>query len=767
MYQALNVVVQGKIQGVGFRPFVYDLSKKYDLKGTVQNTVGSVSIIIEGEEERLHEMIHELKSNPPKICNITDLEIQKIPPHYYKDFSILQSKESKHPTTLAITPDAAICELCLEEMMNPQNRRFQHPFINCTQCGPRYTIIHRFPYDRPQTTMSKFPMCSDCQNEYHNPNNRRHHAQPICCPNCGPTLNLLNTKGELIAHNLFAIAKTTELLKLGKIISVKGIGGYHLVCDATQEKGIDLLRNRKKRPQKPFAIMVKSLEVARKFCYVTSDEASLLTSSANPIVLLEMKKENLLPLNIAPGLTKLGVMLPYTPIHHLLFDTPELECLIMTSANRSGSPIYYKDSDYDGLSELSDYILTHNREIAHPIDDSVIQHNGENTVIIRSARGFAPEVIESNMNVSNIIALGGNQRNAFAIGGQKGLVLSPQIGDLENEEMMNSLNKQLQSFKEWYTVDEKYIAVDMHPLYATTILAKQSKSEVIPIQHHHAHHVSCMAEHNLKEPCLGIILDGTGYGNDGHIWGFEFLYGDAKRIRRLGHLKYTPLPGSEKAVKEPWRNAVGMIVSSLKEEGNRFATQLFPEKSNEIHVLEQMIIKQLNTAMAGTCGRLFDAVSAILGICTSSTYEGEAAIKLSDYLTRDTMNKSTKDMYSFEIIENPQEFVLDMSAMIRQIVIDKLEQKPIVQIIQKFHQTIVESCVKMIVLIVKKSPVLNRNVVLSGGSFQNNYLSIEITNKLREEGFQVYTHQKIPCHDGGLAIGQLLIAAHKIIDKNS
>jgi len=766
MYQALNVVVKGKIQGVGFRPFVYNLSKKYDVKGSVQNNLGSVSIIIEGEEERLYKMIHELKKNSPKLSKITDIKIQKIPHNYYQDFTILQSEKGEQPTTLAITPDAAICEVCYEEMMNTQNRRFQYPFINCTQCGPRYTIIHHFPYDRPYTSMNKFPMCSDCQNEYNNPNNRRYHAQPICCPNCGPTLKLLNKKGELLADNQRALPKTAELLKLGKIISIKGIGGYHLVCDATQERVIDLIRDRKKRPQKPLAMMVKSLEVARKFCHISSDEAELLSSSKRPIVLLQRNKENLLSNNIAPGLTKIGIMLPYTPIHHLLFENQELECLIMTSANSSGLPIYYKDSDYEGLSQLCDYILTHNREIAHPIDDSVIQHNGQNPVLMRYARGFAPEVIESNINVSNIIAFGGNQKNAFAIGRQKDIILSPQIGDLDNEEMMNCFNKQLQCFKEWYEVDEKYIAVDMHPLYATTILAKQLENNIIPIQHHHAHHVSCMTEHNLNEPCFGIILDGTGYGEDGHIWGFEFLYGNAKKISRLGHLKYTPLPGGEKAVKEPWRNAVGMILSSIKEEGNKFARQLFPEKSNEIHVYEQMILKQLNTTLAGTCGRLFDAVSAILGICTSSTYEGEAAIMLSDYITHNTINRTTK-VYPFHIIEKDQmEFELDMSAMIHQIVIDKLKQKPLIPIIYKFHQTIVESCVKMISKIVEKFPHLNRNIVLSGGSFQNNYLLTEITHMLHMEGFQVYTHQKIPCHDGGLAIGQLLIAAHKITEKN-
>lgn len=764
MYQALNVIVKGKVQGVGFRPYVFALSKKYDLKGTIQNNLDGVKITIEGEEESLYKMVNELKKKPPKLAKITDIKMQIIPLRFYQDFTILQSKEDEQISTLTITQDAAICEHCLEEMKDPQNRRFRYPFINCTQCGPRYSIIHRFPYDRPSTTMAKFPMCPECQSEYENPQNRRHHAQPICCSYCGPTLKLLNLKGELIADNTLAISKTQELLKQGKIVAIKGIGGYHLACDANQGKVIDVLRKRKGRPQKPLAIMVKSLEVAQKLCYVSHAEEEVLTSSAAPIVLLQRKSDYPLPDNIAPELTTIGIMLPYTPLHHLLFENHQLEYIVMTSANTSGFPIYYKHSDHKDLSELCDYILTHNREIAHPIDDSVVQYNGKNVVFIRRARGFAPEVMESNVNVSNIMAFGGNQKNAFAIGNQQDLILGPQIGDLENEEMINSFNEQLSSFQKWYEVKEKYIAVDKHPYYATTMLAKQHKSKMMLIQHHHAHHVSCMAEHSLNDPCLGIILDGTGYGEDGHIWGFEFLYGDVQNYRRLGHLQYTPLPGGEKAVKEPWRNAVGMLVSLLENEGKEFATKLFPEKQYEIHVMEQMILKQLNTTMAGTCGRLFDAVGAILGICKDSTYEGEAAIKLSDYMNHTLIGHSTS-IYPFHIDINKQTvFELNMSAMIRQIIMDKLEHRPLIEIIHKFHQTVVESCVQMILTIVKKYPNINRKVILSGGSFQNDYLSREIQNKLKEEKFQVYTHQNIPCHDGGLAIGQLLIAAHKIAE---
>ncbi|TSI09707.1 carbamoyltransferase HypF [Lysinibacillus sp. BW-2-10] len=766
MYQALNIIVKGKVQGVGFRPFVYALSKKYNLKGTVQNNIESVSIMIEGEEEQLSKMINELNMNPPKLAKITEIKTQKIMLKNYQDFTIIQSSVDKQISSPTIPQDAAICEHCLEELRDPQNRRFHYPFINCTQCGPRYSIIHRFPYDRPYTTMAKFQMCPACQDEYENPQNRRHHAQPVCCIHCGPTLKLLNSKEELIADNLNAISKTAELLKHGKIVAIKGIGGYHLACDAKQEKVIDLLRKRKRRPQKPLAIMAKSLEWAQQICDVSPTEEELLTSSAGTIVLLHRKFENTLPHNIAPGLTSMGIMLPYTPIHYLLFEGTELEYLVMTSANTSGFPISYNDSDHENIRGLCDYLLTHDREIAHPIEDSVVLHDGKNKVFIRRARGFAPETIESGVDVSRIIAFGGNQKNAFAIGSQKDIILSPQIGQLENEEMMNHFNEQLDAFKKWYGVDEKYIAVDMHPFYATTMLAKQHKVQTMFIQHHHAHHVSCMAEHNLTEPCLGIILDGTGYGEDGHIWGFEFLYGDAKKFRRLGHLRYTPLPGGEKAVKEPWRNAVGMLLYALKEEGKEFATKLFPEKLKELDVIEQMIRKQVNTPMAGTCGRLFDAVSAILGICTISTYEGEAAIKLSDYMNRDLIDRPTT-CYPFQIIQNNEmEFELNLSAMIRQIIRNKFEQKPLIEIIHNFHQTIVESCVQMILTIIKKFPHMERNIVLSGGSFQNTYLSSKLQNRLKEEAFNVFINQNIPCHDGGLAIGQLIIAANKIAENN-
>lgn len=761
MYKALKIIVTGRIQGVGFRPFIYSLAKKYRLTGTVQNNLDSVIIIVEGNELELMEMMEELKGDPPLLSKINEIIVNQIPSVNYQEFTIVPSQVCGDSLPW-IAADAAICKGCLEELMDPDNRRFQYPFINCTQCGPRYTIIDGLPYDRSKTTMREFVMCSLCQGEYQDPSNRRHHAQSNSCFECGPTVTLHNQSGELLAENQVAVTQAVDLIKRESIIGIKGIGGYHLACDAYQESVVEQLRFRKRRPQRPLAIMVKSLDVARSLCHISNREAEILTSPEMPIVVLQRKDDCLLPENLSPGLSTLGIMLPYTPLHHLLFETNKLECIVLTSANPSGLPIQYKAAYSHNSDELCEYFLTHNREIYLPIDDSVVQCDGEITLYLRRARGFVPDPIKTNSNVDQIIALGGNQKNTFAVGKQNHIVMSPHLGDLENEEMIHAFEEQLDHFKEWLGVDEKYLAVDKHPLYASNLIAKRLKSKRIPIQHHHAHQVSCMEDNGLEEPCLGIILDGTGYGDDGHIWGFEFLYGNAGSFERLAHLQYTPLPGGERALKEPWRNAVGMLLYYWPQEGKELATKLFPEKSKEINIIEGMIINHINTPMVGTCGRLFDAVSAILGICLTATYEGEAAIKLADYLNRTEIENSA-ETYPFQLKTNSQnQLELDLSPMIYQIIQDRFKQQPITKIIQTFHRTLVSCSVDMVLILVKNRPDLNRTIVLSGGSFQNIYLASEIQRQLQNEGFNVYTHKSVPCHDGGLSLGQIIIAAHTV-----
>ncbi|WP_044641132.1 carbamoyltransferase HypF [Risungbinella massiliensis] len=766
MYKALEIKVSGRVQGVGFRPFVYSLANKYHLTGIVQNNLDSVTILVEGDEKHLVKMVKELESFPPPLSKIDEININRIPRMKYKDFTIVTSKVVGDSVP-RISGDAAICVDCLEELNNPYDRRFQYPFINCTQCGPRYTIINRLPYDRPNTTMREFAMCPNCQQEYDDPANRRHHAQPICCPDCGPSVMLCNQNGEILAENYHAIRHTVDFIKQGNIIGIKGLGGYHLACDPTQVNVVKRLRAIKNRPQRPLAIMVNSIETVKQYCHVSSKEEELLQSPQMPIVILNKKSDCSLPNVVSPGLSTLGIMLPYTPLHYLLLEESDLECLVMTSANPSGFPIQYKDESQNLLQEMCDYILTHNRKIHVPIDDSVVQTNGQNILYLRRARGFAPEPIKTKSQVNQIIALGGNQKNTFSVGKNDHIVMSPHIGDLDNEEMTCYFKEQLHHYKIWLGLEEKYIAVDQHPFYTTTSIAEKSNSKVISIQHHHAHHVSCMEDNGLKEPCIGIILDGTGYGLDGNIWGFEFLYGNASSFQRLAHLEYTPLPGGEIAVKEPWRNAVGMLLHYWSKEGKILAKKLFTEKFKEIDLIERMISNNINTPMAGTCGRLFDAVSAILGICLTSTYEGEAAVKLADYMNENQIH-NLGETYSFHLetnCKNPPQ--LNLSPMLYQIIQEKLNHQSTEIIIRKFHNTIVLCCLKMICKLVEMKPDLNRTVVLSGGSFQNMYLAQEIPRYLEKEGFTVYTHKKVPCHDGGLSLGQIVIAADTVMKSTS
>lgn len=581
-------------------------------------------------------------------------------------------------------------------------------------------------------------------------------------PTYEPTITLYSRGSKSLAENQLAITQATDLIKQGKIIAIKGLGGFHLACDAYDEGVIDELRRRKNRPQKPLAIMVKSIEVAKNLCHISKREEELLTSPASPIVLLQRKREGALPRNISPGLSTVGIMLPYTPLHHLLFANSDLECLVMTSANPSRFPIFFKDDQLHQLETICDYVLAHNRTIDSPIDDSVVRNDGDNTVFVRRSRGFASEQFQTKININDIVALGGNQKNTLTAGKQNRIFIGPQIGDLENEEMIAYFEDRLREFEERLAMEDPYVAIDKHPYYASGSIAKKLERNAIFVQHHHAHLVSCMEDNDLHEPCLGIILDGTGYGEDGNIWGFEFLYGDATSFERLAHLQYTPLPGGEKAVEEPWRTAVGMLLSFWPQEGKELGNKLFPDKVQEMNILEQMIAHQLNSPLAGTCGRLFDAVSAILGICSIATYEGEAAEKVSDYMYKvDFERAETIYSYHFEM-NTQQQMQLDYSPMIAEIIQDKFQQKPLTEIIQKFHTTIVACCVQTVIKLIRNRPSLGKTVVLSGGSFLNRFLSTEIKKDLQREGFNVYTHKHVPCHDGGLSLGQLIIAAHAV-----
>ncbi|MGJ7921808.1 carbamoyltransferase HypF [Neobacillus sp. LXY-4] len=756
MASALKVSVRGRVQGVGFRPFVFGLADKYQVTGTVQNNMDGVKINIEGEEDKLQAFLYDLENSPPRLSKINEIIVEKVELSHYSTFSIIQSERTG--TSLLVIPiDSAVCDECLGEMRDPDDFRYRYPFINCTQCGPRYTIISELPYDRPYTTMAPFEMCPECREEYENPLNRRHHAQPIACPTCGPKVSLYDSSGKEI--DCEPLSEAVTLLEKGKIIAIKGIGGYHLCCDATNEEAVAELRRRKNRRVRPLAVMAASLEEIQTFALVENAESKLLQSPESPIVVLRKKSTSELAEGIAPGMSTVGVMLPYTPLHHLLFENKNLRCIVMTSANPSGLPMIYNENQvFQYLNGIADYYLIHNREILHPVDDSVIQWNNQNQDFLRRSRGYVPDPLSIKADVTGVIAFGGQQKTTFSIGRNQQIFIGPHIGDLDNIETVNHFKQELDHLLKWIDIPKRTAVIDAHPGYLNRVFLKDYQfDETIEVQHHHAHMAACMGENELNGEAYGIILDGTGYGSDGHIWGFEILYGGYSNMERLGHLCYTPLPGNEKAIKEPWRNAAGMLISLLGKQGEEYARTLFNDKEAELNVIKMMLSNNINIVQAGTCGRLFDAVSAMAGLCQKSTYDGEAAIKLGE------LAKSNHELapYSFELLDKDSLLIFDFSKMLQEIAKDILNKTAVETISTRFHESIVKALVEAMQIMKNQNPDRSNQVVLSGGSFHNRYLREKLTRSLNALGFSVYNHQKVPCNDGGLSYGQLLVATAK------
>ncbi len=748
MSVAIHVSVNGRVQGVGFRPFIFALADQYHILGTVQNNMDGVKIHAESTDESiLDSFVNDIKTKAPRLSKISEIYHQAVPFQGFQEFLIIPSDPTGN-SSLVIPIDAAVCDDCLSEMNDPNNFRFQYPFINCTQCGPRYTIIDRLPYDRPVTSMHSFPMCDDCAKEYLDPMNRRHHAQPIACPKCGPRLTLIDITGQSVPGD--PVAETRRLIQAGKIVAIKGLGGYHLCCDATNDDAVTCLRERKDRPKRPLAIMASSVKTAKLIAWMNSFEESIFSSPESPIILLEINVEGIAAISpiVAPDMNKIGIMLPYTPLHHLLLDDQELPFIVATSANPSGLPILYEDSKAtDYLSSIADYILLHNREILHPIDDSVVECNEYDISIIRRSRGFAPDPISASINVDGMVAFGGQMKNTFAIGREKQIIIGPHIGEMNHLEMEEHFSKELNHLLTWTNIEKKIAVIDMHPLYATRNIAKSYRfNQVIEVQHHHAHMAGCMEENQIDEDCYGIILDGTGYGLDGKIWGFEIFEGNKQTFSRIAHLAYSPLPGGDKAIQEPWRNATGLLISMFSDNGVSIAKQLFPSKMKQIEIINEMIKQGVNSPLAGTCGRLYDAVAAILGFCEISTYDGEAAIHLSENAV------DSGSAYPFEWRNNE----LCLQEMIMEIILDKEQGVPTTLIAGKFQRTIVTAIVD------KMAQLLPKKVVLSGGSFHNQFLLNQVKIELKKLKFDVFHHSQVPTGDGGLAFGQMIVAASQL-----
>jgi len=743
------IVVKGIVQGVGFRPFVYKLAKKFKLKGWVNNNSEGVYIDVEGTPEDIDKFLQCLKNNPPPLALIEKITVKDDKILNYSNFEIKESEKSLGKITF-ISPDIATCSDCEEDILNSNNRRYGYSFTNCTNCGPRFSIIKELPYDREKTTMSEFKMCRECNSEYLDPINRRFHAQPNACAECGPELWIEDYKGNRLDIE-DPISFAQNKLREGEIFAIKGLGGFHLACDGLNEAAVINLRERKKRPFKPLAVMIKDIETVKKYCRVNLLEEEILTGIKKPIVILNQKYSYDLSQNIAPNQKTIGVMLPYTPVHILLFSK-RLEVLIMTSANVNGLPIEYKDgSARKGLSGIVDYFLMHNREIHVPVDDSVLKVVVEQQTIIRRARGYVPEPFKAR-NMKDILACGPNMKNTFCISKEGSLFLSQFNGDLENLETYEHYKKNVDHFKKIFSFSPKFIAHDMHPGYMSTKYALEYDLRKIAVQHHHAHIVSNMFENNLEQKTIGVCFDGTGYGSDGKIWGGEFLICDRLEFTRVAHLDYIKMPGGEKAIKEPWRMAVSYIYRSLSAHGNEEEVKdmIFELYGNKAINLIKILDLNINCTETSSMGRLFDAMANIIGIVDLVTYEGQASIELEAISEMDI-----EESYTYKVIKRDT-YIIEPYEIIIHAIKDKKKGVSATIIASKFQNTIVNLTVSICTRIRDDSGI--NGVALSGGVFQNSFLLKKICCNLKQNNFEVYTHKELPSNDGGVAIGQIVVA---------
>jgi hydrogenase maturation protein HypF len=758
-----HIQVRGIVQGVGFRPFVYNLARYLGLTGYVFNSSSGVTIEIEGGGSEIENFLRTLKENPPQLAGITRITVSEIEVQGGAGFFILESREQSGEFAL-VPPDAGTCDACWSDFGDPSNRRYGYPFTNCVHCGPRYTILRNLPYDRATTTMSAFTMCPACQAEYDNPQDRRFHAQPNACARCGPSLLLVEGAAATRFDNkdsLSAIRQARALLHEGKILAVKGLGGFLLACDPANEVAVTELRRRKRRPHKPFALMVRDLPAARKLCILaTQDEASLL-SPRRPIVILPRRKGAELAAAIAPGDKTLGVMLPYTPLHFLLFgDSPAMEsafpALVMTSGNLSEEPIVVSNQEaMHHLGGVADWFLLHNREIATRVDDSVVRTFEGKERVLRRSRGFVPQAIATGLETEEVLALGGELKNTFCLTKGGYAILSQHIGDLENYETMQFFEETLSNLKHIFNVAPQAVAYDLHPGYMSTRMAMASGIQrKIGVQHHHAHIASCMAENHLSGKVLGVALDGTGYGSDGKIWGGEFLAADFGGFTRRAHFRNVLLPGGDAAVRQPWRMARSYLSDTF---GAQIpgGLQCFRNiEDRQIGLVDTMLAGQIQTVETSSCGRLFDAVAALLSIASQVTFEGQAAIALEA-----AAEPGIEERYGFEIDEC-EPMILDFRPAIAAMVADLSRGRRAGEISACFHNTL-SAAIGEVCARIGTRDALDR-VCLSGGSFQNVYLLSRTVVELRHRGFGVFLHAQVPANDGGLSLGQAIIANQRL-----
>jgi len=743
--------IYGIVQGVGFRPFVYKKAKDYKICGWVQNVGGAITIDCTGTRNNIKKFISNIVKEPPSLA-----KIEKIKCTAMKEEQLFDEKANKLSFIIKestneinqikfVSPDVAICPACLKDIQKKESHRYKYAFTNCTDCGPRYSIIKALPYDRNYTTMKSFPMCKECQMEFENPRSRRFHAQPNCCEKCGPKLWLTDKKGKQVQCQ-DTIKETIKLLEAGNILAIKGIGGFHLVCDGRNDEAIKLLRSRKHRRDKPLALMARDMDIIMEICNISEEEKQVLESNKRPIVILKKKVDCIVPEVVAPGQNKLGLMLPYTPLHHLLFNN-NLNLLIMTSGNLSGNAIEYRnDEALEHLSEVADYFLLNDREIYIPTEDSVVKVIDEAESIIRRARGYCPYAVKVETKMQ-ILALGGQQKSTICVSKNGYSYLSQYLGDLEKFRCYENFKYILKHFNNLFDIDVEIVVHDIHPTYLSTKYAKLHKTRTMQVQHHHAHMVSCMAEHLIYEPVIGVIFDGTGFGLDGAVWGGEFFIGTRHSFKRVGQLEYVKIQGGQQAIEEPWRCAA----SYLKALGYDSLDIIQGVEREKIEVVKQALNSGINCFLSSSIGRLFDAIAALTGIRNNINYDGQAAIELENVI-----NDEIEECYPWNFEERDGMFHLQYKDIIEGVLKD-VKRKELVAIISaKFHNSLAQATCALVCKLGEREAI--KKVMLSGGVFENQYLLRKVYKNLIKSGFKVFYNKQIPINDGGLSFGQLHVA---------
>jgi len=758
-----QIEVSGIVQGVRFRPYVYRLASDRHLNGTICNTSAGVAIEVQGPEEDIQKFVERLPAEAPPLSHITGFIVHEVPCLEPiggdQNFRIVHSPVGEEVRTL-ISPDVAICADCLREMFDPRDRRYRYPFINCTNCGPRFTIIRDIPYDRPSTSMATFAMCPECLAEYEDPLNRRFHAQPNACWKCGPGVELWDKQGKPIKCR-DPIVEAVSGLHAGLVIAVKGLGGFHLAVDAQNPAAVALLRLRKRRVEKPFAVMVPDLEAAEDLCEMDDAASAALQSIQRPIVLLPKKKNSAIPDQVAPFNRYLGLFLPYTPLHYLLLAEGGFKALVMTSGNLSEEPIAIENREaVTRVGGLADYFLVHNRDILLRCDDSVLRVAGGMTRQLRRSRGFVPVPVFLKDEQPSVLAVGGELKNTICLTKGKHAFLSQHIGDLENVESYGFFHEAILHLERILEIEPKIIAYDLHPEYFSTKWALQQRGvKLVGVQHHHAHIASCMAENHLEGRVIGFALDGTGYGTDGNIWGAEVLLAGYEGFERAAHFEYVPLPGGEAAIREPWRMAVSYLAQHF---GRDFLTLDIPFVRQldraKVDLLLRMMEQRLNSPLTSSCGRLFDAVAALIGVRQEVNYEAQAAIELEMAIAE----SSDGSGYPLELLPDGDGWIIGTRPMLRTLLDDLGRGVSTGEISRRFHHGLVEAFVRLALLLREKT-ALNR-VCLSGGTFHNAYLAQRLEAQLLRAEFGVFTQKEVPAGDGGLSLGQALVAAARLHD---